>query len=265
MTNPALKFIDSHVNLHGEKFEPDLDAVIARARAANVGEMLNICCKVSDFPDVLVVAERYDDMWASIGTHPHDAKENPDLSVEDLLTPAAHPLVVGIGETGLDFHYNFSDRDAQLKNFQVHIEAARQSQLPLIIHSRNADEDMIEILKREMAKGAFPALLHCYTSGAELARIAADIGLYFSVSGILTFKNAHDVREIAKDIMPDDRILIETDCPYLAPVPHRGQRNEPAFVPHVAQALADVKGWSLEETAGKTSDAFYALFSKARQ
>ncbi|MGB0908675.1 MAG: TatD family hydrolase [Maricaulaceae bacterium] len=257
-------WVDSHVNLHGEKFADDLDEVVTRARESGVSAMLNICCKLSDSDDVIAVADRYPNMWASVGTHPHDAKENPNITAQNLIEIAAHPKVVGIGETGLDFHYNFSEKEAQFHNFQAHIEAARETQLPLIIHSRNADDEMGDLLEAEMAKGAFPALLHCYTSGERLARRAIDLGLYFSMSGIITFKNANDVREIAK-LIPEDRIIIETDCPYLAPVPHRGQRNEPAFVTHVGEKLAEIRGWSLEETAQRTTDAFYDLFKKAEK
>lgn len=254
--------VDSHVNLHGEKFADDLDDVVMRAREAGVGTQLNICCNIKDFPDVVAVAEQFPDMWASVGTHPHDAKDNPDIKPGDLIELSHNSNVIGIGETGLDFHYNFSDREVQYHNFQAHIEAARQTQLPLIIHSRNADEEMAEILEREMKIGRFPALLHCYTSGEDLAKRAADLGLYFSMSGILTFKNAHDIRSLAASL-PDDRLMIETDCPYLAPVPHRGRRNEPSYVTHVAQALSEIKGWSFEDTAKRTTDAFFNLFQKA--
>ena len=255
--------VDSHVNLHGEKFTDDMDDVVKRAVEAGIGTILNICCKVSDYNDVVAVAERFDNMWASVGTHPHDAKDNPDITAQELIDLAAHPKVIGIGETGLDFHYNYSDKDAQIHNFQAHIEAARETQLPLIIHSREADDLMIETLEREMAKRSFPALLHCYTSGPELAKRAADLGLYFSMSGIITFKNAGDVRDIAS-WLPKERLMIETDCPYLAPVPHRGRRNEPAFVPAVGEKLAEIKGWDIEETAARTTEAFFSLFQKAK-
>ena len=255
-------FVDSHVNLHGEQFQDDLDEVVARATSRDVSTMLTICCKLSEFESVLAVAQAYDNMYASVGTHPHEARENPDITAEQLIEKSRHLKVIGIGETGLDFHYNYSDRDVQFHNFQAHIDAARETQLPLIIHSRNADEDMAALLETEMKKGEFPALLHCYTGGEELARRAADLGLYFSISGIVSFKNAHDLRRIAATL-PEDRLLIETDCPYLAPVPYRGRRNEPAFVVEVAQALADVKQWSLETTAQKTTDAFFDLFKKA--
>ena len=257
-------WVDSHVNLHGEKFADELDAVIARAVDANVSSMLNICCNIKDYDAVLSVAETYENMWASVGTHPHDAKDNPGIKSKDIIGLCNHAKVIGVGETGLDFHYNFSDRAAQLYNFQAHIEAARETQLPLIIHTREADQDMGKILDREIKKGEFPALLHCYTSGERLARQAAEMGLYFSMSGIITFKNAQDVRDIAA-WLPEDRILIETDCPYLAPVPHRGRRNEPAYVPFVAEKLAEIRGWTIDETAKKTTDAFFDLFRKAER
>ncbi len=257
-------FVDSHVNLHGEKFSEDLDAVIERAKTAKITTMLTICCKVSEFDSVLEIATSYDNIWASVGTHPHEARENPDITPETLVNLAVHPKVIGIGETGLDFHYNYSDEEDQLKNFMAHIQAARQTQLPLIIHSRNADDKMADILEVEMKNGEFPALLHCYTSGEGLAKRAAKLGLYFSLSGIITFKNASELREIAKNL-PDERLMIETDCPYLAPVPYRGRRNEPAFVPHVAETLAELKGWSLEDTAEQTSNAFFNLFQKAER
>lgn len=257
-------FVDSHVNLHGEAYQDDIEDVVKRAREAGVTTQLNICGKLSDIDAVIAVAEQFEDMWASVGTHPHDAKDNPNINAADIIKYVSHPKVIGIGETGLDFHYNFSEKDAQFANFQAHIEAARETQLPLIIHSRNADDDMGDILEREMARGAFPALLHCYTSGERLARRALDMGIYFSMSGIITFKNATEVRDVAAFI-PGDKILIETDCPYLAPVPFRGRRNEPAYVSHVAKKLSEIRGWSLEETAQKTTDAFFNLFQKAKR
>lgn len=254
-------YIDSHVNLHAPQFDEDRDAVIARARAAGVGLMLNICDRVSNFDAVYAFAADQDDIWATAGTHPHEARENPDLTVDTLLELAAKPRVVGIGECGLDFHYDFSPRDIQASVFRTHIAAARQSGLPLVVHTREADDVMGQILSEEHAAGAFKLLLHCYTSGPELARICADLGAWFSVSGIATFKAAQEVRDIIKD-MPADKIIIETDCPYLAPIPMRGRRNEPAFVPHVYTKLADIRGWSLDDTRAKTHDAFFALFDK---
>ncbi len=257
-------WIDSHVNLHGEKFEDDLDAVVEAARAAGVAAMLTICCKLSEFDAVHALTRRYDKMYCSVGTHPHEARENPDITPEDLIKHTDDDKVIGIGETGLDFHYNYSDAEDQYRNFDAHIKASRETGLPLIIHSRNADAEMAKLLESEMAKGAFPHLLHCYTGGPDLAARSLALGGYIAFSGILTFKNAHDIREIAKSV-PDDRILIETDCPYLAPMPHRGRRCEPSMVVHTGEVLAGIKGWSLEQTAAATSDAFYALFTKARK
>ncbi len=259
-----MMLVDSHVNLHGEKFAEDLDTVVARAKTNGVDAMLNICCLLSDFPKALAVAEKYNNMWVSVGTHPHDAKENPNIKPSDIVELCDSPKVIGIGETGLDYHYNYSEPDVQRKNFIAHIEAAREIQLPLIIHTREADDEMGDILERELGKGEFPTLLHCYSSGPRLAERAAELGCYFALSGIITFKNAHEVRAIAAKL-PDDRIMLETDCPYLTPVPHRGQRNEPAYVPYVAEKLSEIKGWSLEETSRKTTDAFFRLFSKAER
>ena len=255
--------VDSHVNLHGEKFTQDRDEVVSRAVEADVGAMLNICCKVSDYDAVIAVAEAYPNMWASVGTHPHDAKENPNITADQLIKLAQHPKIIGIGETGYDFHYGYSSEADQIHNFKAHIIAARETGLPLIIHTREADELMMQTLKTAIKEeGPFTAELHCYTSGPELAKWGADQGFYFSVSGIITFKTAHDVRALAL-AMPDDRIMLETDCPYLAPVPYRGRRNEPAYVKEVCQGLADVKGWSFEVAAAKTTDAFFNLFEKA--
>lgn len=256
--------VDSHVNLHGEKFSNDLDAVVKRAVSAGVGTMLNICCKLSDFDATLAIAKQYPNMWASVGTHPHDAKDNPKITARDLIDKTHDAKVIGIGETGLDYHYNYSEKDVQFHNFRAHIDAARETQLPLIIHSRNADDDMGDLLEAEIAKGAFPALLHCYTSGERLAQRGIDMGLYFAFSGIITFKKADDVRGIAAQI-PDDQIMIETDCPYLSPVPHRGKRCEPAFVSHVADKLAEIKGWTIDDTTARTSDNFFTLFTKAKR
>jgi TatD DNase family protein len=254
-------YIDSHVNLHAPQFDEDREAVITRARGAGVGLMINICDRVSNFDAVYAIAEQNADIWATAGTHPHEAKEKPDLGVQDLLALAERKRVVGIGECGLDFHYDWSPRDIQASVFRTHVAAARESGLPLVVHTREADDVMAEILKDEMGKGAFRFLLHCYTSGPELARVAAELGAWFSVSGIATFKAAEDVRNLIRD-MPADRIIVETDCPYLAPVPMRGRRNEPAFVPHVYGKLAEIRGWDLEETRARTHDAFFALFDR---
>lgn len=252
--------IDSHVNLHASQFDEDRDAVIARARAAGVGLMVNICDRVSNFPACRAIAEA-PDIWCTVGTHPHEAKEDPELSAATLVELAADPRVVGIGECGLDFHYDLSPRDIQAAVFRAHCDAARRTGLPLVVHTREADEAMGEILEAEHAAGAFRILMHCYTSGAGLARRAAALGAWFSVSGIATFKAAEDVRAVIRE-MPADRIIVETDCPYLAPAPYRGRRNEPAYVPHVLAKLADVRGWSLDEAEARTTDAFFALFER---
>ena len=253
--------IDSHVNLHAAAFDGDRDAVIDRAREAGVGLMVNICDRVSNFEAVHAVCAGRSDIWCTAGTHPHEAKENPQLDAEDLMRLADDPKVVGIGETGLDFHYDLSPREVQTSVFHAHIEAARRTELPLIVHTREADASMIGILEEEHARGPFSMLLHCYTSGPELARRAAALGSWFSVSGIATFKAAEDVRAVIRD-MPADRIIVETDCPYLAPAPMRGRRNEPAFLPHVVAKLAEVRGWSFEDTESRAEDAFFALFRR---
>jgi TatD DNase family protein len=253
--------IDSHVNLHAPQFDEDRQAVIDRARAAGIGLMVTICDRVSAFEAVHAIALAHPDIWATVGTHPHEAKEDPTLAAAALCALADRPKVVGIGETGLDFHYDFSPRDVQARVFRAHVAAARATGLPLVIHTREADAVMGEILEDEYDRGAFRILMHCYTSGADLARRAAALGAWFSVSGIATFKAAGDVRAVIAD-MPGDRIILETDCPYLAPVPMRGRRNEPAFLPHILATLAAVRGWSLAETEARTEDAFFTLFDR---
>jgi TatD DNase family protein len=253
--------IDSHVNLHAAQFDADRAEVIARARAAGIGLMVNICDKVSGFEAAAALADTHGDIWATVGTHPHEAKENPSLAAEILCDLALRPKVVGIGETGLDFHYDLSPRDVQVAVFRVHIEAARRTGLPLVVHSREADVEMADVLEEEYASAPFRLLMHCYTSGAELARRVAALGAWFSVSGIATFRAAETVRAAIAD-MPEDRIIVETDCPYLAPVPMRGRRNEPAFLPHVLAKLAEVRGWSMAEAEARTQDAFFDLFDK---
>ncbi len=252
--------IDSHVNLSAPQFADDREAVIDRARAAGVGLMLTICDRVSAFGAVREIADAHADIWCSVGTHPHEAKEDLALSVDDLVE-RAKGRVVGIGETGLDFFYDHSPRDAQRSVFRTHIAAARHTGLPLIVHARDADAEMAEILEEEYAQGAFKLLLHCYTSGPDLARRAAALGGFFAVSGIATFKAAEAVRAVIRE-MPADRIIVETDCPYLAPVPMRGRRNEPAFLPHVLAKLAEVRGWTLGEAEARAEDAFFSLFDR---
>jgi TatD DNase family protein len=253
--------IDSHVNLHAHQYDEDREAVIARARAAGVERMITICDKVSSFPAVRALAETHPDIWCSVGTHPHEAKENPQLSAADLVELAAWERVVGVGETGLDFYYDLSPRDVQAAVFRAHIGAARQTGLPLIVHSRDADAVMAEILEVEYAAGAFRLLLHCYTSGPQLMARVAALGAYFSVSGIATFKAADAVRAVIAE-MPAERIIVETDCPYLAPTPMRGRRNEPAYLPYVLAKLAEIRGWSLAEAEARTEDAFFTLFDR---
>jgi TatD DNase family protein len=254
--------IDSHVNLHAPAFDADREAVIARAREAGVGLMLTICDRLDRLPAVLEIAGSHPDVWATAGVHPHEAKDFAELSPERLLAAAAHPRVVGIGECGLDYHYDLSPREVQRRVFAAHIEAARTADLPLVVHTREADADMRAMLEAAHAHAPLKVLMHCYTSGPELLEAAAGMGAWFSVSGIATFRAAEEVRERVR-AMPDDRILVETDCPYLAPAPHRGRRNEPAYVVHVLARLAELKGWSLEEARERTSAAFFALFSKA--
>ena len=251
--------IDSHVNLHAPQFADDQAEVIARARAAGVGLMVTICDRVSAFEAVHAIAMAHNDIWATVGTHPHEAKENPELAAKTLIQLAGRPKVVGIGECGLDFHYDLSPRDIQAQVFRVHVKAAQQTGLPLVVHTREADAVMAEVLKEEHAKAPFKLLMHCYTSSADLAKLAAEMGAWFSVAGIATFKAADEVRAVIRD-MPADRIIVETDCPYLAPVPHRGRRNEPAYIPHILAKLAEVRGWSMAEAEARTTDAFFDLF-----
>lgn len=253
--------IDSHVNLHAPQFDEDRDAVIARAREAGVQLMVEISDKLSTFEATHGLAMAHDDIWCTVGVHPHEAKDYTDLTAARLVELAGRPRVVGIGECGLDFHYDLSPREEQAAVFRQHIAAARLSGLPLVVHTREADDVMAAILEEEQAKAPFKFLMHCYTSGPELAEKAAKLGAWFSVSGIATFKAAQDVRDIIA-VMPADRIIVETDCPYLAPIPHRGRRNEPAYVGHVLDKLSEIRGWSREEAEDRTTRAFFDLFDR---
>jgi TatD DNase family protein len=253
--------IDSHVNLHAPQFAEDQAEVIARARAAGIRLMVTICDKVSSFEAVHAVAMAHDDIWCTVGTHPHEAKENPELTAESLIALAGRDKVVGIGETGLDYYYDLSPREVQRQVFAEHIKAAQATGLPLVVHTRDADDDMWALLEEGHARAPYKLLLHCYTSGAELARRAAEIGAYFSVSGIATFKQASEVRAVIAD-MPADRIIVETDCPYLAPAPLRGRRCEPSFLPHILAKLAEIRGWTLAEAEARTEEAFFRLFDR---
>lgn len=251
--------IDSHVNLHHEAFAEDRDAVIARAREAGVVRMITICDRIENFPQVIAIAEANDDIYASVGAHPHHAKDHLDLTAERLIEFGRQEKVAGVGETGLDQHYNFSPFEDQVRVFRAHGEAARALQKPLIIHTREADEAMAELLEEEAGKGPLSILMHCYTSGMELARRALNLGAYFSFSGIMTFKNADEVRAVAREV-PLDRIILETDCPYLAPVPHRGQRCEPKHVADVQRAFAKLRGLDEAECSALLADNFFRLF-----
>ncbi len=258
----STRLVDSHCHLDFKDFNGELDDVVARAGEAGVGMMVTIGTTLRGFEGVLKVAETYDNIVCTVGIHPHEAEAEPDVDTARLVELAQHPKVVGIGETGLDYFYEHSPRDAQKANFRAHIDASRETQLPLIIHTRDADEDMAEILTEEMGKGAFPALLHCFSSGNALAMTALDLGLYISLSGIVTFKSAADLQATAKDV-PLERLLVETDAPYLAPVPKRGKRNEPAFVAHTAAKVAELQGIEIDVLTAATTDNFFRLFTKA--
>jgi len=253
--------IDSHCHLDFPDFAAGLDDVVARARAAGIARMVTISTRVKRHGEVLGIAERFVDVFCSVGTHPHYAHEELDVSVADLVARTKHAKVVAIGEAGLDYHYDNSPRDAQERGFRNHIAAARETGLPLVIHSREADDDTARILEEETGKGAFPAVLHCFTGGPDLARRAIALGLFISFTGILTFKNSTALREIAATL-PADRILVETDAPYLAPGKYRGKRNEPAFVVETANVLAEIRGVTFDAVARQTTDNFFRLFAK---
>lgn len=252
---------DTHVNLHSEAFVEDLAEMLDRARASGVTRFLSICDRLDSLPAIHRIVSAHDDIWCSVGVHPHHAKDFASITSGVLLEAAEHPRTVAIGETGLDFHYGYSSQEDQVRSLRAHIAAARSSGLPLILHTREADDLMADILEEEHSSGAFRPLLHCYTGGAGLAQRALALGAYVSVSGILSFKSARDVRAVIQDV-PMDRIILETDCPYLAPVPMRGRRNEPAYLIHVAEALAALKGMPLDEVVEITERNSLALFDK---
>ena len=254
--------IDSHCHLDFPDFIEDRDDVIRRAREVGVRLMLTISTKITEADKIISLAEAYDDIVCSIGIHPHEAGREPETTAEELGCIASHPKVVGIGETGLDYYYEHSPREAQKKNFQAHIAASRDTNLPLIVHARDADTDTAMILEQEAAKGRFPGLIHCFTAGPELAERALNIGMYISFSGIATFKNAKEIRDVI-EIVPLDRILVETDAPFLAPTPHRGKRNEPSFVRYTAELIANIKNISYQEFIDISGTNFFNLFSKA--
>ncbi len=255
--------VDSHCHLNYRGLTERQPEILANARARGVTAMLNISTRESEWDDIVATAERESDIWASIGIHPHEADAHPDMDTAKLITRAGHPRVVGIGETGLDYYYEHSNREQQKRGFRAHIAASRETGLPVIIHTRDAEQDTVAILADEMGKGAFPALIHCFTASADFARKTLDMGLYISISGIVTFKNAQDLQAVATDL-PADRLLVETDAPFLAPVPHRGKTGEPAFVADTARYLAELRGQSYEELCEITARNFYTLFGKAQ-
>jgi TatD DNase family protein len=254
--------IDSHCHLNYKGLVEEQAAVLERARARGVTGMLNISTREREWGDVIATAEREPDVWASVGIHPHEADTHPDLHAARLIEAAAHPKVIGIGETGLDFYYDHSGREQQKASFLAHIEASRETCLPLIIHTRDAEADTAAILTEEMGRGAFPALIHCFTASAGFAQAVLDLGLYISISGIVTFKNAKDLQATAATI-PEDRLLVETDAPFLAPVPHRGKTGEPAFVADTTAFVAGLRGLDAGTLAERTSANFFRLFTKA--
>ncbi|QQR40601.1 TatD family hydrolase [Devosia rhizoryzae] len=253
--------IDSHCHLDFEALSADLDGVMARAALAGVTGMVTISTRVDNFSTYAGIAERFENVWCSVGTHPHNADQELHIQTDDLVRLSAHPRCVAIGEAGLDYFYDDAPREAQAVGLRRHIAAARVTGLPLVIHSRAADDDMAAVLEEEAGQGAFPFVLHCFTAGVDLAQRALALGGYVSFSGIITFKNAEEIREVAK-LVPADRYLVETDAPYLAPIPHRGQSNEPSFVRHTAEKLAEVRGITLEQLGAETTANFGRLFSK---
>jgi TatD DNase family protein len=257
-----MTLIDSHCHLNYEGLAERQEEVLAAARVRGVGGFLNISTRQKEWDEVVAAAERHSDVWASIGVHPHEADAHPDLGAAALVEAAAHPRVIAIGECGLDYYYDKSDRAAQRERFGAHIEAARQTGLPLVVHTRDAEADTAEILTREVGKGGVSGVLHCFTGSAGLARTALDLGFYISISGIVTFKNAKDLQDVAKTV-PQDQLLVETDSPFLAPVPHRGQTCEPAFVADTAAFLSDLRDEPLDELAAATTANFFRLFNKA--
>jgi len=260
MTISVSGVIDSHCHLDFPEFA-ELHAVVARARDAGVAKMVTISTRVRQFEKIKAIAESYDDIFCTVGTHPHNADEEVDISVETLVALSRHPKVIGIGEAGLDYHYDYAKRENQLAGFRTHIEAARRTGLPLVIHSRSAEDDTARVIEEEMGKGAFMPLLHCFSSEARLAERGLALGAYVSFSGIISFKTAQALRDVAA-FVPMDRLLVETDAPYLAPVPMRGKVNEPAFVVHTLKVLAEVKGVAVQEMADITTANFHRLFAK---
>jgi TatD DNase family protein len=256
--------VDSHCHLDFPDLHGDLPNVVARASDANIGTMVTICTRMDRFPAVTEIADQFEQIWCTIGVHPHEAKDYANLTSSELLACSEHPKCIAIGECGLDYYYNKSPADEQKAVFRTHIDAARKSGLPLVVHTRDADDDMATILTEEMEKGAFTGVLHCFSSSQRLARAALKIGFYISMSGIVTFKNAADVQKTA-EFTPIERLLVETDAPFLAPVPKRGKTNEPSYVAHTAAKVAEIKGISSADMATATTENFFRLFSKAEK
>jgi TatD DNase family protein len=253
--------VDSHCHLDFDEFASELDAVVARAKRAGVESLVTICTRLTEFDRVLAIAERFENVWCSVGIHPHEAESEPDVTAARLVELARHPKVVGIGEAGLDFYYDHSPRERQKEVFRRHIEAARLSGLPLIVHSRDADAETVALLEEGASKGGLSGVIHCFSSTALLAEGALALGFYISLSGIVTFRKAESLRAIARDI-PADRLLVETDSPYLAPTPYRGKRNEPALVVHTAAQVAELRGVEPGEFARQTTANFHRLFAR---
>ncbi|PPR77632.1 MAG: putative metal-dependent hydrolase YcfH [Alphaproteobacteria bacterium MarineAlpha3_Bin5] len=257
--------VDSHCHLDMPDFSDDIDDVVVRARDQDISTMLTICTRVAGFDRVHTIAERYENIFCTVGTHPHEAKNEQNLSSEKLIEFSRFDKVIGFGETGLDYYYENSPKEIQKKQFEIHIEAARETKLPVVIHSRNADDDTALILETEYRKGPFTGLIHCFTGGQELAKKVLEMGFYISISGIVTYKNAGALRDIVKNDVPLNRLLVETDSPYLAPVPKRGKRNEPAFTAYTASYLSDILAVSKEKLFCTTTENFFRLFTKARK
>lgn len=256
--------VDSHCHLDFPDFAEELDAVVARAKDSGVRTMVSIGTTLAKFPNVRAIAERFEDVWCSVGIHPHEAKVEVLENASPLLELAAHEKVVGIGETGLDYYYGHSPREMQIANFRAHIAAARESGLPLIVHTRDADDDTIAVLREEMRAAPFTGVIHCFTGTQRLADASLDLGFYISVSGIATFKKSDALRDVLESV-PPSRLLVETDAPYLAPMPFRGKRNEPSFVTNTARMLAELKGMDFDELAAQTTENFFSLFNKAKR
>lgn len=257
-----MELVDSHCHLDFPDFQEDLDGVVARAHNAGINWMLTICTRMTKLEQIIHLTESFDNVFCTAGIHPNNVADEPEVSTEALIKASEHPKVVGFGETGFDFFYDTKYESLQERSFLAHIEAARKTRLPLVVHTRNADQKTIDTLRSEYAKGAFPALIHCFSSSRQLANAALELGFYISISGIITFKKSDDLREIVRTI-PKERILLETDAPYLAPVPMRGKRNEPAFTAHTAEKVATLKEIELAHLASVTTNNFFSLFKKA--